>query len=444
MEPLYINVALYLVTFLIYFIKDRRLGVREAVFLLYAIFGVASIVSINQGIYFDVFGVFAFHQLDLTPLFLNYVFVLLFAQSLNGLSKVKYDLVSFDNTYVKIFEWGIIALSLINLFFMYMWSQLLGGLELADIYEAGHNGDMELTFDNKIWNIVYFRSKQLLSIGTPIVYVIEFMNISMRKKVKKSALIILLVFLPSVIGMALSASRGGIIFSMASLVFFLIIFWPRFSKSTQRYITIAGILVIVLAISYLVAISLSRYGEDSEGASEGVMRYFGEAYPNLTWQIWPYEGHHLYGMRTFPTIYEMFGGDIPTYNDEGFGGSQFMFEMVSGWPILIFKTFYGDMFVEFGPIIPFIIVLAYLGIVNLMQLKLRYSVFSLLIFHFSYMALIFGLFDNYLIEENVVNLLILFIIAVWFNTRLAKKKNLQNESDSEDEMNESSKKQNPD
>lgn len=422
MEPLYINVALYLITFLIYFIKDRQFGVREAVFLLYAIFGVASIVSINKGIYFDVFGVFAFHQLDLTPLFLNYAFVLLFAQSLNGLSKVKYDLVSFDSTYVKIFEWGIIALSIINLFFMYMWSQLLSGLELADIYEAGHSGDMELTFDNKLWNIIYFRSKQLLSIGTPIVYIIEFMNICMQKKVKRSALIILLVFIPTILGLGLSANRGGIVFAFASIFFFLILFWPKFPKSTKKLITIAVAAVAVLGVAYLVAISLSRYDEDSEGAVEGVIRYFGESYPNLTWQIWPYEGHHLYGMRTFPTIYELFGGDIPTYNDEGFGGSQFMYEMVSGWPILIFKTFYGDMFVEFGPFIPFVIVVVYLVIVNLMQAKLKYSVFSLLIFHFSFMALIFGLFDNYLIESNVLNLIIFFLLALWFNSKLVKKK----------------------
>lgn len=424
MEPLYINIILYALTFLIYFIKDRKIGVRECVFLLYAIFGVASVVSIQQGVYFEVFGVYAFHQLELTPLVLNYLFVLLFAQSLNGLSKVKYELVSLDNTYVRIFEWTIIALSCINLIFMYMWNQLLSGLEFVDVYVAGKTGDTELTFDNPLLNVVYFRSKQLLAIATPIVYIIEFMNISMGVKIKKSALIIAMVFLPAVVGLGLSGSRGGIVFAFASLAFFLILFWPKFSKSVRRSILLSVSLSVVVGLVYIINISVSRWGGSSADASDGVIRYFGESYPNLAWRIWPVEGHTLDGMRMFPTIYEMFGGYIPQYNDEGAFGSYFLFEMISGWPIINFKTFYGDLFVEFGPYVPFLIAIAYLIIVNLMQAKLRYSVFSLLIFHFSFMALIYGLFNSYLTEQNIINLIILFLIALWFNSKLTKRENV--------------------
>lgn len=420
MEPLYINIILYFVTFLVYFIKDKKLGVRECVFLLYAIFGVASVVSINSGVYFEVFGVYALHQLNLTPLLLNYIFVLLFAQSLNGLDKVKYDLISLDNIYVRIFEFVMIFLAILNLFFQYEWSKIVANLELADIYAAGHTGDMELTFDNQLWNILFYRSKQIISLTTPIIYIIEFMNLSLNRNVRKSAVMILLMFLPTVIGMGMSGNRGGIVFSFASLAFFIILFWPKFSKGIKKSITIAVVGLLAIGLIYIIAITMSRYGEDSSRASDGVLRYFGEAYPNLTWQIWPEEGRHLEGMRTFPSLYEIFGGYIPQTNDEGFGGSQFMYEMISGWPILIFKTFYGDLFVEFGPYIPFLIAIVYLIIVNVMQTKLKYSVFSLLIFHFSFMALIFGLFDNYLVESNIVNLIILFIAALWFNRMLTK------------------------
>lgn len=66
MDPLYINIILYFLTFLVYFIKDKKIGVRECVFLLYAIFGVASIVSIEQGIYFENFGVYSLHQISIS------------------------------------------------------------------------------------------------------------------------------------------------------------------------------------------------------------------------------------------------------------------------------------------------------------------------------------------------------------------------------------------
>lgn len=422
MEPLYINILLYFLTFLFYFLKDRKLGVRECVFLLYAIFGVASIVSINDGVYFETFGVYAFHQLSIMPLLLNYLFVLLFAQSLNGLSKVKFDLISFDNVYVRIFEWSMILIAIINLVFQYLWSQLFGDMELSDVYYSGHTGDSELTFDNSLWNILFFRSKQIIAIATPIIYIIEFMNLTLNKSVKKSAIIIILIFLSAIIGYGLSGNRGGIVFAFASLAFFVILFWPKFSKSIKRGLIVALAGLIVLGLVYLIAISISRFDETDTGAGNAALRYFGESYPNLAWQIWPEEGRNLGGMRAFPTLYEMFGGYIPQ-NDEGFGGSQVMFELISGWPILIFKTFYGDLYVEFGAYIPFLIAIVYLLFVNLMQAKLKYSVFSLLIFHFSFMALIFGLFDNYLIESNLVNLIILFITALWFNSKLVKSHN---------------------
>lgn len=230
MEPLYINIILYLLTFLFYFAKDRKLGVRECVFLLYAIFGVASVVSINEGIYFEVFGVYALHQLSVVPLLLNYLFVLLFAQSLNGLSKVKFDLISFDNLFIKIFEVFMIVVALIYLFFQYEWSQLVSNLDLSDIYAAGHYGDNELTFDNKLWNILYYRSNQIITLATPIIYIIEFMNLTLKRNVKRAIAIILLMFLPAVIGCGMSANRGGIIFAFASLAFFVILFWPKFDK----------------------------------------------------------------------------------------------------------------------------------------------------------------------------------------------------------------------
>lgn len=421
MEPLYVNIILYLLTFAFYYVKDKKLGIRECVFLLYAIFGVASIVLINQGIYFEVFGVYAFHQLSVTPLLLNYLFVLLFAQSLNGLSKVKFDLISFDNIYVRVFEGVMIFLAIIYMCLQYEWSKIIGNLELVDIYTAGHTGDSELVFDNQLFNILFFRSKQLILFATPIIYVIEFMNLSLKKNVKRAIIIILLMFVPSIIGFGLSANRGGIVFSFASLAFFVILFWPQLSNSIKRMIVLGAMALIVLGLVYIIAISLSRSGEDVSESNDGVLRYFGESYPNFAWTIWPVEGRHLEGMRTFPTLYELFGGYIPQYNDEGIAGSHLMYEMISGWPILNFKTFYGDLYVEFGTYIPYLIAIAYLVIVNMMQAKLKYSVFSLLIFHFSFMALIFGLFDSYLTENNIVNLILLFLAALWFNNKLTKK-----------------------
>jgi len=224
-----------------------------------------------------------------------------------------------------------------------------------------------------------------------------------------------------VLGCGMSGNRGGIVFAFASLAFFIMFFWPKISAKLKRTIVIGGLAMIVLGGAYLAAISFSRAGDDSEKAVESAIRYFGETFPNLGWNIWAIDGNHLEGMRMYPLLYDLFGGSLPQFDADGIGGLQYHYEIISRWPILIFKTFFGDLYVEFGPVIPFVIVILYLFMAHAMQKALKNSIFSLLIVHFSFMVLIWGLFDCYLIQDNIISLILTFLVALWLNKILSKR-----------------------
>lgn len=423
-----VNALLYFLTFGFYFAKDRKLSIRAIVFLIYTVFACASIYAINIGIYFDAFGSFSFNSLSLTPYILNYLLVLLMAQGLQGLRSIKYDAISLNNKFIFFFELSIIALSLIYMVFQYMWNQLFSEVDLVDIYEAGHSWEQDYVFPDPLWNVIYFRSQQLLAFATPLIYIIEFMNLALNKNTFKSMTIILLIFAPKVLGCGMAGNRGGIVFAFASLAFFIMFFWPKLSAKLKRTIVVGGLAMILFGGIYLAAISFSRAGDDSEKAVESAIRYFGESFPNLGWNIWAIDGSHLEGMRMYPTLYDLFGGGAPEFEAEGVGGMQYYYEIISRWPILIFKTFFGDMYVEFGPVIPFVIVLLYLAMAYGMQKALKNSVFSLLIVHFTFMVLIWGLFDSYLTQDNLISLILTFFVAVWLNKILSKRLSASEES----------------
>lgn len=120
-----------------------------------------------------------------------------------------------------------------------------------------------------------------------------------------------------------------------------------------------------MIVFYLAAISISRLGDDEKEAGNSVLRYFGEAFPNLGLRVWEVSDHYLMGMRTFPSVYSLFE-PIPNVvtKAEGIGVKHIVFENISGFPIINFKTFYGDLYCEWGPILPFIIIGIYLFMIK--------------------------------------------------------------------------------
>lgn len=416
---LFINILLYLCTLIYYWRKDGFFSLSTIVFLLFTIFACAGYYTIDKGIYFDTFGYYKISELTFTPYLLNFFATLLIARSLKGYENVKCSIISINKKYLFIVELLTICLSLIHIIFEWLWYSLFSSLEMSELYSNMHTGEA-MVFGSSWMNVLYFRSGQILAIAQPFVYLIEFLSLANTSKRIKPIVMILLIYLPQLIGCGISANRGGMIFQTASIGFFIIYFWKTFDAKLKNKIYIMITTTLSLSVAYLMEISISRGGNDSEKALNDVLRYFGEGFPNLCFRVWNADGHTIWGMRKFPTIYSLFG-EIPNLTSLGLGGEHQYFEDLSGYPILNFKLLYGGLMVEFGTAIPFIIIGLYLMLLSKLKTCLHGSIFSLVLLHYAFMNMIWALFDAKIGEEEIVSLLVTFCIAYILNKVLIKR-----------------------
>lgn len=415
MQVLIFNALLYIITAAFFYKKDRHFTIRTLIFLLYSIFAIAGIYTIYDGTFFSTFGTYSLTNLDVLPYMANYVIVFVLTFSISNINQtdVYKNIRYFNSRTVKNIEIFVIFISLIYVFMQFEVASILSSYELGEIYQAAHDGDSLINFPSRWMNIAYFRTMQILDILYPVIYLIEFAKLTTGKDTKYSITILLLILIPRIMGCAIMANRGGIIFNTASFVFFMIVFWKDMPQKAKLIFKNGSILFLALIVSYLAAISISRLGDDKAEAGNSVLRYFGEAFPNLGLRVWEVSDRYLLGMRTFPTIYSFFS-DIPNIvtNAEGNGMKHIVFEQISGFPIINFKTFYGDLYCEWGPLFPFVIISLYLLFIRFLKNKLKGSIFSLLMTYSVYMALVWGIFNaNKICETEVENIVTLFLIG---------------------------------
>lgn len=426
MQVLIFNALLYIITAAFFFKKDRHFTIRTLIFLLYSIFAIAGIYTICDGTFYSTFGNYSLSKLNIIPYLGNYLLILMMTLSIGniGQTALRNKVFFVDNKIINLIEIFVIIISLVYVVMLFVVASILSSYDLGEIYQAAHDGDLIIPFPAQWMNIAYYRTMQILDILYPVIYLIEFMKLSSGKKMTRSMMIVLLILIPRIMGCAIMANRGGIIFNTASFVFFMIFFWNRLPGRVKLYFKTGSAWFVALIVFYLAAISISRLGDDEKEAGNSVLRYFGEAFPNLGLRVWEVSDHYLMGMRTFPTVYSLFE-PIPNVvsNAEGNGVKHIIFENISGFPIINFKTFYGDLYCEWGPILPFIIIGIYLFIIKSFKKMLSNSVFSLLMSYSVYMAIIWGLFNaNKICETDVENTITLFFIGLFLNNVVKKQK----------------------
>ena len=423
MWVLILNIFLYSFTCFYYYKRDKSFSLNVLIFALFSLFALSGYITIIDGTFFRQFGSSNTENIQLFPYLANFMLILALTQSMSGMKRISIskDIKRINNRLLTFVEYLTIIVAVIQIFMQYQVSLLLSALDYSDIYDAAHHGERLFTLPSQLENILYYRSQQLINIFYPFIYLIEFSKISLNINPRKSIIIILLIFFPQIVGCIMMANRGGIIFTTASLMFFIISFWNCFTDNFKHLVRFGGIGFVIIVISFLIAISVSRSGNNTD-ASNDALRYFGEAFPNLGLRVWEASDRYIMGARTFPTIYSFFA-PLPYVVDEGNAGIHEFWGYYSGFPIINFKTFYGDLYCEWGPILPFFLVGIYIYITYLMRNKLKNTIFSLVIVFNTFMMLIWGIFNaNKFEETSMESFLYSFIIAYILNRVLRKRK----------------------
>lgn len=300
--------------------------------------------TVETGIYQNTFGTVNTDSLESTPYILCFVSYAILIYPLKRLSKVEIkncEWIFEKRVSIFITLWVIIAISLTVLKMGEALVSLSTGL--GDAYESRHiEGEALFTYDNFFINQLNGKGVCIMEASTPIIIFYSIVGLS-RKIIKpfKAYSLICLCFLWSFFANLGGGSRGGIFMLFFCMLFFIFVFYDFLSKKQLKTITYFGAFVLLIFIFFTWTITTDRVGE-SEGL-ESIFRYFGESFPNLGFSFWNKVSHNPMGERLFPS--EEFEKSFESVDD-----FYRYWWYKTGVPVLIFKTYFGDLYIEFGTI----------------------------------------------------------------------------------------------
>lgn len=415
-NPLFWNFVIYLVYFFLIFKREKnRLTVYSLIFLYELIVSFLGFYTFETGIYQRQFGSHKESELSFLPYFFNFIAVLIVTIPLKGL-KINQALLEDERNQkgmYKFLTYSVCAMTIIYSVALYFFSRLLSGMSFDEIYEANHSGEIG-TFGIPILDFILLKVYQIINILTPFVLSYLFVKLAKKENVKSSIITILLIFLPQLFTCIMMAARGRMFFLFTNILFYIVLFYSNFNKKTKRIIMRVGVASVLLACIYAFLISASRTGSSSTSTIDGIARYFGEPYPNLSVLYWnASEIRHPYGARHFYGVYKFYDDNLDL--DTGLEGRHNFWTSYTNVPIYNFKTLYGDLYIEYGMFFPFI----FLGISTCVYLYLRKKMkgsLKIVMMYLCYHIGVFGLFD-YIADigfrELIIALIIISLIKIF-------------------------------
>lgn len=265
----------------------------------------------------------------------------------------------------------------------------------GDMYEDRASG-IQLSYGSFWIDYVYSKSIAVSRIILPIVYTLMFMSIvGSRKGRGLKITMVVIITIEIILTKLLSANRGGVFFSVMTLTFYIATFYKLFSTKIKRSIWIifgSGVVILALLMS---VVSVSRFKGDNKESQTQNMRYFGEPFPNLGYNIWDKNIQHPYGRRFFPALSETLG--FSEHKEfEGRKSLHSYWERYVGIPMLNFKTIFGDLFIEFGVFGAFVFLLFCFYIISYLLKHNKGIVAQVTFLSMWYDVVIYGIFGNHM------------------------------------------------
>lgn len=178
-----------------------------------------------------------------------------------------------------------------------------------------------------------------------------FYYLSLPKKNKWIIIGLILSCITPALSAIASAGRGGIIRVLMNVFCAYVFFCQMIDKKILHYIKLSIILIISLASIPLIAITVSRFGEDD--AHSSMLEYVGQGVLNFTTYGLDANGIR-YGDRTINLFKRVIAPDTP---------KNFMERREKYKHMKIgdesFYTYVGDFTLDFGPILAFVLFVAF-------------------------------------------------------------------------------------
>ena len=421
---------------LYFFIRQKSLNIYTAIWTLYTFVAIFGYVSVKQRLHYSGDPNLG-ESLSLVPYICLYIttFVLSWPIRKIDVSKIKIDVI-----HSKIFKYLILLLACV---FLAVSLVKIGevstimSIGLGEAYESAHNDGAKLfQYSNPFLKVISSWGMTLCIASQGFLLLYSFsMLIHQEKKKWLYLFFIVLSFIPGICSALSNGSKGGLFFSAWDMIFVYIFFKDSLPYSVKKLLTVVGLFGFAVLISYVVVItsernSLSKIKANrQESEIETIVRYLGEAMPNLGWNIYERVKKHPNGERFYPELL----GD-PARGSK-LVDEFYYYRQSTGINMALFRTFWGDCYIEFGFWGSFLYIILMVSLWDIFVFShYRDPIRFPLIYYYYHFFIIWGVFSHGFTGQRTHVCFIYLVLLCVCVKKLSKKRSLRIGSDGKGEV----------
>ena len=349
-DILFVNAVVYIATFFIALYKIKKFNLYVAIWLAYSIVAAMGVYCVRANLHLTPnLG----YKVSWVPYLFAYFTILVLTYPLYFVDAKKVDISKIDIPLIKWLSYIMVIIYIIRLIQnIIIYQAVSNTIGFGEAYLMIHEGAQIYEYSGTFGAILskfMWLSGIIVNAFQPL-YILYFFNRLIKRERHRLAIIslIVLAFLPEIIYRIASGSKGGLFYVFIEILFYLILFRSSFSMRLNRRLVIWGIIGIIVSFQILSLITESRIDATSnqrETSTEQVLRYIGEPYPNLGWYYYDKVANHPNGRRFFPEFFDPNPENLYTSSVDG----KFNYwTQRTHVDMALFKTFWGDWYVEFG------------------------------------------------------------------------------------------------
>ncbi len=330
--PELINACLYIVALLVYWLKAKDIDTFFVLMAAYAFTAVMNLLYLNSG-------ASSYHHTTVLPYIYMFVCFLICFKPYQGMTIGK-SLYIKETPLIKILTWIYIVTGILSIYYTIP--------DAVMIMTMGDYGELRNQMYNDAESVQLYNSqferlcKNISSYTSPFCIVMAFYQLS--KPEKKWYIIILLfgiwlvsTFLSSV----LVASRGMVANLILRVVLILFIFKESISAKVKRVFVVTLGILCVPSFIYMMAVSVSRFGESE--ATGSIFMYLGHSMLNFNQSVMGSMHSFAWGRKAFSFFGGFLGWEPLDTHSLGYTGG-------TG-----FYTYLGTFYIDFGPVFTFLL-----------------------------------------------------------------------------------------
>lgn len=360
MSVLFCNFCMYFAYTVFSFRKWKHATFHNLIAAWFAFIAFIGCYVVYSGDYQNIYGTIL--KFSMEPYIFAFVAFLIFIWPFRSLN-IQIDKASqFHILQNKQFEKFIrLILCILILYVVVLFRSALFTLQFdgKEAYESLHAEGATLYQYGFIESFIIGVSVNIYSLFAPVILLYSFWGLISNNYRKKRFyyLCIILILIITFLKNIASGARGGIFFFSVTTLFMLLPFYRNFPFTVQKRMIYISLYIGTFFLLYVIGQTISRFGHGGAETPIGsILRYLGEPFPNLGHIYWEKVNIHPLGARMFPFIFQP---SSAISSAQSLADSHATWEWITGVPILVYKTIYGDFYVEFGKWLAFVPIFIY-------------------------------------------------------------------------------------